>query len=218
MTTTTTYFRYLGPKGAPAFPAGYESGWRHFKGLEHDNGTDQNFYSVLTQYYGRGDTPADQVKYETHFGKAITDKDAYPGETEECANRVTTPCVGQVQIEGELGHLIKAKKLPPEYKPGGYAYGGEEPRTAYFVLLPPGLSTCSSGLEGGAPNGCSLNDFCGYHTASYFGLNQAERESRNEEELSPSYEPRNVRRRALQRRKRVRQWPASERDQRRCAG
>jgi IPT/TIG domain-containing protein len=189
MPTTTTYFVYWDPKGAPAFPAGYESGiTTYFKGLEHDDGTDQNFYSVLTQYYGPSDTAADHVKYETHFGKALTDKDAYPAETEECANRVTSPCIGQVQIEGELGHLIKAKKLPAEFKPGGYAYGGEQPRTTYFVLLPPGVSTCESRLEGGGPNGCSQSVLCSYHTSSILGLNHGESESRKEELLSPSYE------------------------------
>jgi hypothetical protein len=189
MPTTTTEFVYWDPKGEPAFPAGYESGLTtYFKGLAHDSGTDQNFYSVLTQYYGPSDTPADHVKYETHFGKAFTDKDAYPAETEECANRATTPCIGQEQVEGELGRLIKAKKLPPEFKPGGYFYGEEEPRTVYFVLLPPGVSSCLSRLEGGAPNGCSFNYFCSYHTASYLGLNNGEQESRLAEASSPTYE------------------------------
>src|SRR5664279_341089 len=79
MPTTTTYFVYWDPKGAPAFPAGYQSAiTAFFKGLEHDNGTDQNFYSVLTQY---------GLKYETHFGTAFADKDPYPAETSECAAR-----------------------------------------------------------------------------------------------------------------------------------
>jgi len=69
MSKTTTSFVYWQPKGAPAFPKGYETAVTDFfKGLETENGSDQNFFSVLAQY----------GLHETHFGKAIKDKDPYP--------------------------------------------------------------------------------------------------------------------------------------------
>lgn len=68
----------------------------YFKDLAADSGSDQNFYSVLTQYYGgtvEGGTPSTDVKYESRFGKALTDKDAYPATAPgEC--ELAAPCVG----------------------------------------------------------------------------------------------------------------------------
>ena len=163
MPTTTTYFVYWDPKGAPAFPAGYESAiTAFFKGLEHDNGTDQNFYSVLTQY---------DVKYETHFGKAITDKDAYPAETSECAERPSTPCVSDVQINKELRSLVKEHKLPGQVFEPGQA-SSQEATHSYFVLLPPGVSICDANRTepGGVEHvgiGCSSRQFCAYHNFAF---------------------------------------------------
>ncbi len=133
MPTTRTNVVYWDPKGAPAFPAKYESAIKaFFKGLEHDNGTDQNFYSALTQY---------GLKYETHVGKAVNDKDPYPAENSECAERPSTPCVSGPQIQAELLSLIKGKKLPGQVLERG-PLGSEGPTEAYFVLLPPGVSDC----------------------------------------------------------------------------
>jgi hypothetical protein len=163
MPTTTTYFVYWDPKGAPAFPAGYESGiTAFFKGLEHDNGTDQNFYSVLTQY---------GVKYDTHFGKAITDKDAYPAETSECAERPSTPCVSDVQIKAELRGLVKGQKLPGQVFEPGQATS-QEATHSYFVLLPPGVSICDATRTepGGGTHigiGCSSIQFCSFHDFAF---------------------------------------------------
>ena len=161
MPSTTTYFIYWDPKGAPRFPKGYESGiTTYFKGLANDSGTDQNQYSVLTQYYGGtvpGGTPSTDVKYESRFGKALTDKNPYPATVPgEC--ELSAPCVSTAQIEAELQALVKANKLPPEF-PVGYG-AGEEPRIAYFVLFPPGVNTCF----GAYLQGCSGRDFCAYHS------------------------------------------------------
>jgi len=158
MPSTTTYFIYWDPKGASAFPAGYESGiTTYFKGLAKENGSDQNQYSILTQYYGESGTPSTDARYETHFGKAIRDKDPYPAEPAECAERPTTPCIDDAQIGAEIGHLITTHKLPPSFKAGGLV-DGEEPHIAYFVLLPPSVSTCGRIL------GCSGVKFCAYHS------------------------------------------------------
>ena len=165
MPSTTTYFVYWQPPGAPAFPAGYESGiTTFFKGLEHDNGGDQNFYSVLTQY---------GVRYETHFGKALTDKDPYPAESPECAaeKTPTKPCVTDLQIQAELKSLVKGDELPDQvFEQGQEPFSG--PTHAYFVLLPPGVSVCDATREEVNEQGqkslhtgygCSLVQFCSYH-------------------------------------------------------
>ncbi len=174
MPTTTTYFVYWDPKGAPAYPAKYKSGIKtFFKGLEHDNGTDQNFYSVLTQY---------GVKYETHLGKTITDKDPYPAETSECSSRPSTPCISLVQIQAELKSLVKDKKLPGQVTEHGQeSFFG--PTKAYFILLPPGVSACDATREevngqgekfvhGGL--GCSGVQYCSLHGYSLVPTDELE--------------------------------------------
>ncbi len=169
MPTTTTYFVYWAPKGAPKFPAGYASGIKtFFKGLEHDNGTDQNFYSVLAQY---------NVKYETHLGKAINDKHPYPAESSECAARPSSPCVSLVQIKEEMRALVKEGKLPGQtWVPGPSV---REATRAYFVLLPPGVSACD--VTRVEPNktthvgvGCSSVQYCGLHDFNFNPENELE--------------------------------------------
>ncbi|HUA49732.1 MAG TPA: IPT/TIG domain-containing protein [Solirubrobacteraceae bacterium] len=165
MPSTTTYFVYWDPKSAPhPFPEGYESGiTTYFKGLAAENGSDQNQYSVLTQY---------EVKYETHFGKALTDKDPYPAEDAECAHSPTTPCVGSGQLEAELASLVKAHKLPSEFNTDYLP--GEEPeaRIAYFVLLPPGVTECDSGEGSFGALGCSGVNWCAYHDHANYNFRE----------------------------------------------
>jgi hypothetical protein len=156
--TTTTYFVYWDPKGAPRFPAGYASGIKtFFKGLEHDNGTDQNFYSVLTQY---------RATYETHVGKAITDKHPYPAEPSDCDFRPSSPCVSFVQIGEELSGLVRENKLPGQHFEPGQSYSAE-PTHSYFVLLPPGVSICDGDRSGHVAIGCSSRNFCSYHDHAF---------------------------------------------------
>ena len=182
MPTTTTYFVYWDPKGVATFPKVYQSGiTAFFKGLQHDNGTDQNFYSVLTQY---------GVSYDTHFGAAIADKDPYPAETPECAKALTRPCVGDFQVATELRKLVAAGKLPGETAPGRGLT--EAPTRVYFVLLPPGASTCTPhpsggiGVEGAA---CSVRNFCSSHTDTITVRSVIEgKEAVYKEVESPTYE------------------------------
>ena len=164
MPSATSYFVYWDPKGAAPFPDGYESGiTAYFRDLAADSGSDQNFYSVLTQYYGgtiEGGSPSTEVNYESRFGKALTDKDPYPATTAgEC--ELAAPCVGLGQIESELRGFVKAHGLPAEFPAGSGA--GAEPRIAYYVLLPPGVNTCFV-ENGGESQGCAGREFCAYHT------------------------------------------------------
>jgi len=114
MPTTTTSVVYWQPKGAPAFPAGYETAVTDFfKGLAHENGGDQNFYSVLAQYGVNG----------THFGKAIKDKDPYPAESSGCdlaePAPPSRPCISVLQVTAEIKELVKTHKLPEQRNAAG---------------------------------------------------------------------------------------------------
>jgi hypothetical protein len=146
MPSSTTYFVYWDPRGAQAFPEGYKSGiTTFFKGLAAENGSDQSFYSTLTQYYGQ-----EPVKYETHFGKAITDKQPYPVQGGNCSE-VPAPCVNSAQVVAELKRLVEAGSLP-----GNYTKTQPTPRQAVFMMLSPGTSVCAS-------IGCAPTGFCAYH-------------------------------------------------------
>jgi hypothetical protein len=163
MPTTTNYFVYWDPKGVAPFPEGYASGiTTYFKDLAADSGSDQNFYSVLTQYYGgtvEGGTPSTDVKYEARFGKALTDRDAYPATAPgEC--ELAAPCVGLAQIEAELQSFVKAHGLPPEFPAGPGA--GAEPHIVYNMLLPADVNTCFR--VGSSSQDCAAREFCAHHT------------------------------------------------------
>jgi IPT/TIG domain len=158
MSKTTTSFVYWQPKGAPAFPKGYETAVTDlFKGLETENGSDQNFFSVLAQY----------GLHETHFGKAIKDKDPYPAESSGCdlsgEPPLTRPCISWPQVETEVKELVNRGKLPKQLN----ASGQVEITNIFFVMLPPGVSVCDyNRVEGGVnhvSNGCSARQFCSYH-------------------------------------------------------
>jgi IPT/TIG domain len=171
MPKTTTSFVYWQPKGAPAFPKGYETAVTDFfKGLEHENGSDQDFYSVLTQY---------GVNDETHFGKAIKDKDPYPAESSGCdlaePAPPSRPCISVLQIEAEVKELVKTHKLPKQVNEAGQF----EATNIFFVMLPPGVSVCDYRYETKGVQhvsaGCSGERFCAYH--DNFVNSSEERES-----------------------------------------
>ncbi len=165
MPRTTTSFVYWQPKGAPAFPKGYETAVTDFfKGLEHENGSDQDFYSVLTQY---------GVNDETHVGKAIKDKDPYPAESSGCdlslERPLSKPCVSLPQIATEVNELVKQHKLPKQINEAGQF----EATNVFFVMLPPGVSTCDYPHAGHETSECSGAQFCAAHDSS-LGSEQAE--------------------------------------------
>ncbi len=162
MPTTTTSFVYWQPKGAPAFPKGYETAVTDFfKGLEQENGGDQNFYSVLTQY---------GVNDKTHFGKAIKDKDPYPAESSGCdlaePAPLSRPCISVLQVTAEIKELVKTHKLPEQRNEAGQF----EATNTFFVMLPPGVSVCDYNYETHGvfhtSIGCSGVQFCAYHEYS----------------------------------------------------
>jgi hypothetical protein len=106
MPSNTNYALYWAPASAPAYPAGYQSGLNtYLEGLAHDSGGNQNVDSVATQY---GDSAGESANYDSHFGGALIDTDAYP--VNGCV--AAAICLTDAQIEAELKSYIKAHALP----------------------------------------------------------------------------------------------------------
>jgi IPT/TIG domain len=147
MTSNTNYTIYWDPAGAPAYPAGYQTGInRYFEDVAHDSGSLQTIDSVLAQYTnGTGEAAA----YESHFGGALADTDPYP------ANGCTAApiCLTQAQIQAEVVSYVEAHKLPTDLQ------------HEYFVLTPQGVESCfeASGLQ--CSSGTKHAAFCAFHSS-----------------------------------------------------
>jgi len=146
MPSNTNYALYWDPAGGPAYPAEYRSGINtYLEDLAHDSGGDQNVDSVATQYK---DTAGAFVSYDSHFGGALIDTDAYP-----LSGCVAAPiCLTDRQIREELKSYIKAHALPHDY------------RHEYFVLTPPRVEDCFEASSFECSAGSSSPVYCAYHS------------------------------------------------------
>jgi len=145
MPANTNYPLYWDPSGAPAYPAGYESGLnKYFEDLAHDSGGEQNTDSVLTQY---GDSSGEFANYNAHFGGAILDTDPYP------ANGCTAApiCLTDEQLQTELKKYLAAHKLPTDLE------------HEYFMLTPPGVESCFDAAGHECSAGTKHAAYCAYH-------------------------------------------------------
>jgi hypothetical protein len=145
MSSNTNYALYWAPKGAPAYPAEYQSGInKYFENLAHDSGGVQNVDSIAVQY---GDSPAGEfANYNSKFGGALIDEDPYP--LNGCV--AATICFTATQLEEEITKYVEAHKLPHDVT------------HAYFLLTPPGVEDCAGEIECSA--GTSLGVYCAYHS------------------------------------------------------
>jgi hypothetical protein len=145
MSSNTNYAFYWDPAGAPAYPAGYQSGIdTYFEDLAHDSGGKQNVDSVATQY---GDSAGEFANYASHFGGAIIDTDKYP--LNGCV--AATTCLTDAQIQNELKSYIKANGLPHDLT------------HEYFVLTPPGVEDCFEATSSECSAGSTKPVYCAYH-------------------------------------------------------
>jgi IPT/TIG domain len=146
MPSNTNYTLYWDPAGAPAYPAGYESGInRYFEDLAHDSGGVQNTDSVLTQY---GDSGGELASYDSHFGGALIDTDAYPANGCSAA----PICLTDEQLRTEIAKYTEAHKLPADLQ------------HEYFVLTPPGVESCFEAAGHSCSAGASHAAYCSYHS------------------------------------------------------
>jgi len=146
MTSNTNYALYWAPGGEPAYPAGYVSGIdRWFGDLAHDSGGLLNTDSILTQY---GDSEGGFANYNSHFGGPLIDTDPYPPN----GCKAAAICLTKGQLESELRAYAEANALP-----GDLAH-------EYFVLTPPGVSTCFEAAGKQCSEGTEHVKYCAYHS------------------------------------------------------
>jgi IPT/TIG domain len=145
MSSNTNYAIYWDPSGAPAYPAGYQAGLdRYFQDLAHDSGGVQNTDSLLPQY---GDSAGESANYNSQFGGALTDTDAYPPSA--CAQAKI--CFTDEQLRSELQAFVTANKLPIDLQ------------HEYFLITPPGVESCFEPAGNECSAGTSHARFCAYH-------------------------------------------------------
>ena len=146
MPSNINYTFYWRPSGAPAYPAGYQTGVNtYLEDLAHDSGGTQNVDSVSTQY---NDAAGEFARYESSFAGVIEDTNPYP------ANGCTRApvCLTDTQLRAELTSYITSHGLPTDLT------------HEYFLLTPPGVEDCftASGFECSA--GAQNAVYCAYHS------------------------------------------------------
>jgi hypothetical protein len=145
MTSNTNYTFYWAPSGSPEYAAGYQAGVnKYLEDLAHDSGGNQNVDSVAVQFTNSGGEPA---AYNSHFGGAIIDTDAYP----KSGCKAATICLTDPQIQAEISSYVKAHGLPQDLT------------HEYFLLTPPGVESCFSSAGTECSAGTTKAAFCAYH-------------------------------------------------------
>jgi IPT/TIG domain len=145
MPSNTNYTLYWDPSGAPAYPAGYESGLnRYFEDLAHDSGGAQNSDSVLTQYK---DAAGEFANYNSHFGGALIDTAPYPANG--CSSAPT--CLTDAQLRAEIVRYVAEYKLPTDLQ------------HEYFLLTPAGVESCFEAAGHSCSVGSKHAAYCSYH-------------------------------------------------------
>jgi hypothetical protein len=145
MTSNTNYPLYWAPAGEAAYPAGYISGidgW--FTDLAHDSGGLLNTDSVLTQY---GDKEGGFANYSSHFGGAQIDTDPYPPN----GCKAAAICLTKEQLQSEIQSYAEAHALPADLA------------HEYFVLTPPGVTSCFEAAGHQCSEGAEKVKYCAYH-------------------------------------------------------
>jgi len=153
MTSNTNYPLFWAPAGEAAYPAGYISGIdRWFTDLAHDSGGLLNTDSVLNQY---GDKEGGFADYDSHFGGAQIDTDPYPPSG--CKRAAI--CLTKEQLKSEIQSYVEAHALPADLA------------HEYFVLTPPGVSTCfePEGHQCSQETGEKFFKYCAYHSFFHVG-------------------------------------------------
>ena len=145
MPSNTNYAFYWEPSGAPAYPAGYESGLnRYFQDLAADSGGQQNTDSVLAQYK---DLAGEFASYNSHFGGALLDTDPCPANGCSAA----PICLTDEQLRAEIKKYVEAHGLPADLQ------------HEYFMLTAPGVESCMEAAGHSCSAGTSHATYCAYH-------------------------------------------------------
>jgi hypothetical protein len=118
--------------------------------VAHDNGLTTNVYSVATQYSG--------IQYNETFGGSYVDGNPYPTGIHNCHDNFDKYCVTDLQLQVEIGKVIKAKGWPTQ---------AQNTAGLYVIFLPANVGVCEGpGTPNLVTNPCTTNVFCAYHSAS----------------------------------------------------
>jgi hypothetical protein len=123
---------------------------QYFTDVAHDNGLLTNVYSVATQY--------SSIQYNETFAGSYVDGNSYPTGTHNCHDGFDTYCVTDLQLQTEIGNVIKAKGWPTHL---------QNANAVYFIFLPANVGVCErAGVPNIPANPCTTNVFCAYHSAT----------------------------------------------------
>jgi Bacterial Ig-like domain (group 1)/Phosphate-induced protein 1 conserved region len=142
------------PGGKYKFPATYMDILnRYISDVAAASGSDDNVYSVDTEYYQIVDGLKQYVTYKVTAGTPLLDSDAFPANGCKPAPGYSA-CITDAQLRTELTAVIQDQKLPTTLA------------FVYPMFFPPGVET--EDLDGTN----SANDYCGYHRAYGSGAAQ----------------------------------------------
>src|SRR5215471_16824102 len=111
-----------------------------------DSGKSSNPYGVLRQYHDRSGFADYRQRFEP-ARQVIIDTHPYPQRNSlECPDVSTfyPTCIGQVQIESEVGRLITSRHLPDAGRFGGLELRAYAP--IYIVVVPADVMFCNGAI------------------------------------------------------------------------
>lgn len=158
MPSNTNYVIYWSPSGYGAYGVSeYTSGInRYFSDLAHDSGQHTNVDSVASQY---NDSSGQTAAYQSRWGGALLDADAYPANDCPVGGSVTH-CFSDADIQAELSRFLNAHHLPRDLT------------HEYFLLTPQHVQSCFDSDPADGYGGCSDGEpssiavYCAYHSQS----------------------------------------------------
>src|SRR5581483_3298963 len=140
MRTNKTYAIYWIPSGYSVSPNYVSLINRYFTDVAADGGSNQNVYSVETQYYD-GTGP---IAYSSTFGGYTIDTTPFPANAySSCGG--PPKCLSDTQLVTEINNVVAAQ---------GWV---KNLTTQFFIFTPKNVGSCD------APGDCSYSVFCAYH-------------------------------------------------------
>jgi hypothetical protein len=148
VTVTPVYWAPPGTK----FPPGYESLINgYIANVAAASGSDNNVYSVDTEYYEVVGGQPTHIRYRIAAGTPIVDTDRMPRAICKPSSRWYSSCIDDDQLADELYAVLAARHLPD-----GLAH-------FYPVFFPPRVQTFATGA------GYAGSGYCAYHSDSGSG-------------------------------------------------
>ena len=144
--------------GALSIPAAYQNIINgYLTNMAADSGGPTNVFSTVTQYTNG----VNHIHYNIAAGTPLVDTHAFPtsgGCTRDTGAVYSdstgySACVTDSQLIAELSSYLTAHSLPRDLN------------HLYMVYFPKGVESCFGNANAAGGGDCSLNVFCGYHSA-----------------------------------------------------